>query len=192
MSASAKRKNASRTIKYLSEAELKKVFQRNQKSKSKRDRAIFLIAYRHGLRPSEVGLIQVGDVDFDKMRTHIERLKGSYSGENSMQPDEVRILKSYLKARNSESPYVFLSKRGLPISRQMLDVLMRKYGELANLPQDKRHFHVLKHSIATHLIDAGADVKFVKDWLGHANINNTEIYAKLLGASREKELESIF
>ena len=44
---------------------------------------------------------------------------------------------------------------------------------------EKRKFRCLKHSIATHLLDAGADLAFVKDWLGHANIQNTTIYARL-------------
>ncbi len=59
-----------------------------------------------------------------------------------MQPDEVRILKSYL---------------------------MHDYAEKAGLPADKWHFHVLKHSIATHLLDASDDIRFVQDWLGDSN-----------------------
>jgi site-specific recombinase XerD len=72
---------------------------------------------------------------------------------------------------------VFASVRGTPISRRTLDWLMKRYGEKAELPPDKRHFHVLKHSIATHMLEAGADPRFVQDWLGHANIQNTVIYA---------------
>ena len=186
------RRTRTETIKFLTEDELKRLMKAISKEGSKRDKAIFLTAYRHGLRPSEVGLLQVSDIDFQKMRLQNHRLKGSYSGVNSIQPDEARILKSYLKSRNSDSPYLFLSKRGLPISRQMLDVLMRKYGALAGIPDDKQHFHVLKHSIATHLMDSGADIKFVQDWLGHANIQNTEIYAKLTGASRAKKAREHF
>jgi hypothetical protein len=69
----------------------------------------------------------------------------------------------------------------------MLAVLMKRYGEEARLPREKCHFHVLKHSIATHLLDADADLRFLQNWLGHANIQNTVIYAALVSHSRERK-----
>jgi site-specific recombinase XerD len=53
-----------------------------------------------------------------------------------------------------------------PISRYTLWHLMQRYGAAVDLPPEKRTFHILKHSIATHLLDAGADLAFVRDWLG--------------------------
>jgi integrase len=55
-----------------------------------RNRAIFLIAYRHGLRASEIGLLRTGDLDFKKLRIMVHRLKGSYSGEHPLQSDEFK------------------------------------------------------------------------------------------------------
>src|SRR6266404_6755109 len=66
------------------------------------------------------------------------------------------------------------------------------HGEVAALPPEKRKFHCLKHSIATHLLDAGADLAFVKDWLGHANIQNTTIYARLTTATLDAQARPIF
>ena len=63
--------------------------------------------------------------------------------------------------------------------------MMQRYGAAATLPPEKRKFHCLRHSIATHLLDAGADISFVRDWLGHANIRNTAIYARLTTAGRD-------
>ena len=122
-------KSNTQTIEFLTEGELKKLFAVIIKADKKRDKALFLIGYRHGLRASEIGLLQVSDIDFETMRLNVRRLKGSNSGVNAIHPDEARYLKSYLKARNSDSPFLFLSKRGLPISRQMLDVLIKNYGE---------------------------------------------------------------
>ena len=109
-----------------------------------------------------------------------------------LQADEVRILKSYLRTREDSLPYLFPSRKGAPISRAMLDVLIKSYGEKAKLPEDKRHFHVLKHSIATHLLDTGADIRFVQDWLGHANIQNTVIYAQISVGNREQRAREHF
>ncbi len=177
------------TIKFLTLDETRRLF---AGITDKRDKAIFLLAYRHGLRASEIGLLRVSDLDPKRLRVMLHRLKGSLSGEHSLQADEARALKAWLKSKETDSPILFPSRRGLPISRQMLDVLMKGYGEEAGIPKDKRHFHVLKHSIATHLLDAGADLRFVQDWLGHANIQNTVIYTALVSTSREQKARQYF
>jgi site-specific recombinase XerD len=69
---------------------------------------------------------------------------------------------------------------------------MQKYGELAALPRKKRQFHALRHSIAVHLLDAGADVAFVQDRLGHANIQNTMVYMRYTTATREAQTRRLF
>ena len=121
--------------------------------RSKRDKAIFLVGYRHGLRASEIGLLQRADVDVKQGRVSIHRLKGSISGVYPMQPDVLKAIRSYLRTREDESPYPFLSNRNVPIGRFMLWEPMQQYGEQAGLPVEKRKFHCLKHSIATHLPD---------------------------------------
>ena len=127
---------------------------------SPRDRALFLIAYRHGLRASEVGLLRVDDVDFRALRIVVHRLKGSHSGTHPLNPTRPR--RSGLTCASNPippSPVLFPSNRGDPIARRTLDWLMKRYGEAAELPEAKRHFHCLKHSIATHLLEAGADLR---------------------------------
>ena len=151
-----------------------------------------MTAYRHGLRASEIGLLQINDVDFKGLRITIHRVKGSRSGTYPMQPDEARILKTYLRSREDSSPYLFVSNRGTPIRRVMLHYLMKHYGELAKLPADKQHFHTLRHSIATHLLDAGQDLRFVQDWLGHSNIQNTVIYTYLSSTTRQQKARAAF
>jgi site-specific recombinase XerD len=179
----------SQTIKFLTFDETKRLF---ENITSKRDKAIFLFAYRHGLRASEVGLLRKTDVDLKTLRMMIHRNKGSLSGEHPLQSDEVRVLKAYLRTREDSLPYLFPTRKGSPISRAMLDVLIKGYGEAANLPKEKRHFHVLKHSIATHLLEKGAELRFLQDWLGHSNIQNTVIYTALVSSSREQKAREYF
>jgi site-specific recombinase XerD len=139
-----------------------------------------------------VGLVHVDDLNFAQQRMTIHRLKRSLAGIYPLRADEVKALKAHLRERQSPSPTLFLSQRGTPISRRQLDTLMKHYGELAAIPASKRHFHVLKHSIATHLLDAGADLRFVQDWVGHASIKNTVIYAQLTSRRRDEEARKVF
>jgi type 1 fimbriae regulatory protein FimB/type 1 fimbriae regulatory protein FimE len=177
------------TIKFLSLDEIQRLF---SVITSRRNRALFLIAYRHGLRAGELGLLQTNDLDFKNLRAMFHRLKGSLSGQHPLQSDEVRALKAHVKSRKNNTQVLFTSSRGTPISTRTLDWLMKGYGEKAEIPPDKRHFHVLKHSIATHLLEAGADLRFVQDWLGHANIQNTVIYASLTSRSRDENARKLF
>lgn len=176
-------------IRFLTLDEIKRLF---SVITNKRDKALFLIAYRHGLRASEVGLLQRDDIDLKQMRITIHRLKGSKSGVYPLQADEAKVLKAYLKTRDDLLPTLFTNNRGLPITRNGLLWLMKQYGQKAKVPQDKQYFHALKHSIATHLLDAGAELRFVQDWLGHANIQNTVIYTYLASSTREAKARSVF
>lgn len=178
-----------KTIKYLTQDELKRLL---GVITNKRDKAIFLIAYRHGLRASEVGMLRPSDVDLARGRIRIERLKHSQGGEHPLQVDEIKALKAWLKHREDNNPYLFPSRMGLPIHRRTLDYLMKAYCEKASIPISKRHFHVLKHSIATHLLDAGADIRFVQEWIGHQNIQNTVVYAQISNRAREEQARKLF
>ena len=178
-----------RTIKYLTQDELKRLL---RVIDSKRDKAIFTVAYHHGLRCCEIGMLKLENIDLDTGRIRIYRAKNSLGGEYLMQPDEIKAIKSWLRQRKDTNPYLFPSGRGLPISPRMLDYLTKKYGARAGLPKDKRHFHVLKHSIATHLLEAGADIRFVQDWIGHKNIQNTVVYTQITNPARDAQALKLF
>ncbi len=150
-----------------------------------RDRALFLVAYRHGLRASEVSLLKKTDVDLGGTKITIRRLTQRPAGVHTLQKDETLALKRYLKSRTDTSAILFLSTSGGAISRRSLDWLMKEYGQKAKLPPTKRHFHVLKHSIATHLLGEGADLRFVHEWLGHTMLQSTALYAYLVTAERK-------
>lgn len=176
-------------IKFLSVDETKRLF---SVISNKRDKALFLIAYRHGMRADEMGLFMRNDFDRKSGKLTIHRKKGSLGGLQPMQPDEMRILKAYLATRDDELPALFLSRNNQPISRFMCWELMKHYAELAGIPEDKATFHALKHSIATHLLEAGADLRFVQDWLGHSNIQNTVIYTHLVTNKKQEKARGLF
>ena len=98
-------------IHFLTQPELRALFRVMTR---KRDRALFLVAYRHGLRASEVGLLHVDDLNLAQQRVTIHRVKRSLSGIYPLRADEVTALKAYLRERTSPSPSLFLSQRGTP------------------------------------------------------------------------------
>jgi type 1 fimbriae regulatory protein FimB len=151
-----------------------------------RDRALFGAMYYFGLRASEVGLLLREYVNFRTRRIYIPRLKGGVPGEKVMTADCRRLLQSYLQSRRDALPYLFPSRNAQPISRKRIDALFRHYAQHAELPPHKRHSHCLRHSIATHLIDAGQSLEYVQDHLGHRSIQSTGVYAKISDAKRER------
>lgn len=170
-------------IKFLTVEELRRLF---SVIKNKRDRALFLVAYRHGLRASEIGMIRVEDVDFQEGRIRVVRLKGSSASVHSLQPDETRALRAFVKQAKLTNGILFKSSHRKPISRRTLDYLMKQYGEKAGLPKDRCHFHVLKHSIATHMLEADFGLIEIKDWLGHRSLRNTAIYTFVTQTKRDE------
>lgn len=157
-----------------------------------RDRALFPLAYHHGLRASEVSLLQRQDIHDRQGRIYIPRVKGSVSKTYPLQPEDLRRLHAYLRARKDDSPALFISNRSMPLERRSYWDLMQTYGERAGIAKAKRRFHALRHAIAVHLLDAGADVAFVQDRLGHANIQNTMVYMRYTTVTRDAQTRQLF
>lgn len=168
---------------YLQVDELERLF---RAISDPRDRAIFRLAYHAGLRASEVGLLELRDYNPRTERIYIHALKGSNSGEHHLCREEQKALRAWLKTRGSEPGPIFLSRNHRPISRKQLHELMRVYCRLAMIPPALSHFHVLKHSCATHLAAKGFGVEQIQDWIRHANIQNTMGYMKITNARRDQ------
>jgi integrase len=163
---------------------------------STRDYAIFRVAYHHGLRASEVGMLSMSDwfpdARMENDRLMIHRLKKSISAETRIVPAAAEALRRWVKKRGSQPGPIFPSRNDKPISRQRLDELVKMYGKKAGIPEDKRHFHSLRHTCATSLLsEHNLDVAHVKDHLGHKNIQNTMIYAQLTAAASDARFNKL-
>lgn len=157
-----------------------------------RDEALFLLAYRHGLRVSEVCQMEKTDLQLEENRVFCRRLKGSISGFHVIDEKEKALLIRYFGLRSRPSKWLFLGAGKGHISRQTVDRMMKRYGAAAKIPASKRHFHVLKHTIAVHMLEAGADIKLVQELLGHRNIQNTLVYAELVSTYRDAKQKELF
>jgi integrase len=76
----------------------------------------------------------------------IPRVKGSIAKTYPLQPDDLRCLRAYLQTRDDDSPYLFISTRGIPLKRRSYWDLMQKHGQVAAIPKSKRRFHALRHA----------------------------------------------
>jgi len=141
-------------------------------------------------------LLQRTDVNVKHGRFTVPQLKGSLGGVYPMQPDPIKLLRSYVNSREENLAYLCMSHGGLPLDHTTLWHWVKKYAEAARVNPEKVKFHSLKQPIARHLRDAGADLAFVKAGLGHASIqnHNTTIYAnaKLTNTARDTQARLLF
>lgn len=188
---SRRARKKTRAIQYLTEDELAALFRAIAAGGNARDLAVFEVAYHRGLRASEVPLIQVGHLRLNQKRLYVTRLKGGVSGEFVITDREARALKSYIKRRPSLPGPLFVSREKHGIGRRRLDQLMKVYGRKAGLPEEKRHFHCLRHSCATSLLERDVSIELVQDHLGHTDIRNTMVYAKITSGKRRRKDEQL-
>ncbi|MGD2091537.1 MAG: tyrosine-type recombinase/integrase [Candidatus Aminicenantes bacterium] len=185
-------KSKERRVKYLEKNEVSRFFRAIPPEKV-RDRAMFDLIYRHGLRRIEVTWLRKEWLN--NGRIWILRAKNSISQEYNLHPDSKALISLYLTRRgDDENPFLFTGRESgtnSSISKGMVYYLFGKYAEIAKIPQDKRFVHTLRHSIAVHLLDAGWDIGDVQDWLGHKDVKNTMIYAKISNKRREKQFQKL-
>jgi len=154
------------------------------RERSTRDWAMILLAYRHGLRASEVCGLKLADVDLKTGSIFVRRLKGSLQ---TMQPlyqhrgqpllDETTAIKAWLRKRPADgSDYLFTSQKGGKLGRTQFFRNFQTITESAELPAEKRHPHVLKHSLASHLVAGNVNLALVRQALGHRSIRSTMAY----------------
>jgi type 1 fimbriae regulatory protein FimB len=178
------------TLTFLTQNEMKALLD-GAKRRGVRDFAMILLAYRHGLRASEVCNITIGNLDLEAGNIRCQRGKGSISNWQLLAKDEVKAVSAWLKRRpQTGSPFLFLSRKGSPVSRSQLFRIVQEVGRKAGLPMEKCHPHILKHSIGTHLANAGMPVQVIMSRLGHRNIQNTMKYLQVSSAFVDRAFES--
>lgn len=145
-----------------------------------RDVAILETLYATGSRASEVVNLKLRDLHLDSGFCQCEG-KGSKQRLVPLGKPAIAALHAYLKELrpkllpSGEAPWVFISRGGKALTREMLWILVKKYVQRAGL-NARVSPHTLRHSFATHLLAGGADLRTVQELLGHANIRTTQHY----------------
>jgi len=132
-----------------------------------RDRTMILVAYRHGLRVSELINIKWEQIDFRCAQMHVNRLKNGSASTHPVEGDELRLMRR-LQREYPDAPFVFTTERGGPLTRSTVSKL--------GFPV---HPHMLRHGTGYYLANKGIPTRTIQAFLGHRSIQHTVKYTEL-------------
>ena len=169
-------RRSSRPREYLTERQIDKLMDAASGNRwGHRDATAILLAYRHGLRASELVALRWDDVDFRTGKLHVRRSKG---GQPSVHPIGGRELRALRRLQREGGRYVFTSERLAPLSVAGYQRMVARAGEAAGF-RFQISSHVLRHSCGYKLANDGRDTRSIQHYLGHRSIASTVRYTAL-------------
>lgn len=160
--------------KLLNETELTKLF---NALTNKKHKAMLFTAYSAGLRVSEIVNLKLADIDSGRMQIHIRNAKGKKDRYVGLSPVLLDILRSYIRgSKPRPGEYLFESEQTLTAyPSRTVQQIFSQAKQKAGIRKEVG-IHSLRHSFATHLLEKGTDIRYIKDILGHFDIKTTERY----------------
>ena len=164
---------AYRQREYLTESEVERLVEaaRKRGRSGSRDAAAILLAYRHGLRAQELCSLRWAQTDLRHGRLHVNRVKGGIESVHPLHGPELRALRSL----QGNSPYVFVTEAGTPVTGAWFLRMLQRTGRAAKLPFAV-HPHMLRHACGYKLANDGHDTRSLAHYLGHRNLQSTARY----------------
>ena len=168
-----------RTREYLTDVEVQRLMKAAGGNRwGHRDATIILVAYRHGLRVSELVDLRWDQIDFNHGNLAVRRVKQGSPSTHPIRGDELRALRRLQREQNPKSPFLFTSERGAPFTTAGFARMVERAGEAAKLGF-KAHPHMLRHACGYALANKGHDTRALQAYLGHKNIQHTVRYTEL-------------
>jgi integrase len=168
-----------RSREYLTQAEVEKLIEAAGDNRNgHRDAAMVLVAYRHGLRVSELVTLRWDAVDFTHGRLHVSRAKQGSPSVHPISGRELRALRRLQREQEPASPFMFTSERGSPFSTAGFFKMVARLGVAAKFDV-KVHPHMLRHACGYKLANDGVDTRSLQAYLGHKNLQHTVKYTEL-------------
>jgi integrase/recombinase XerD len=165
----------------LTKSEVKKLLSNIKNFKHK---TLVLFMYSLGLRISELTNIKIKDLNFERHFCFIREGKGGKERAIPLPKELSDKIKIFIQSRELTSEYVFYNKQGNRLSSRAIQKVVCQAAEKAGL--DKRVYpHMLRASFATHMLEAGLDIRYVQHLLGHENLDTTRIYTKVTSQADE-------
>jgi len=180
-------KNSLRRLReYLTPTEIDKLISAAKQTgrHGTRDATMILLAYRHGLRVSELVSLRWSQIDLKEGLIYVLRRKNGLPTQHPLFGPELRALRQ-LKRDYPDTDYVFISERKAPLTTDTFRKLITRAGKIADLNLSV-HPHMLRHSTGFKLANDGHDTRSIQHYLGHKNIQNTVRYTEIT-AARFKE-----
>lgn len=139
-------------------------------------KALLALAYSSGVRREEAQQLKVSNIDSSRMRIHVTNGKGRKDRYTILSNKALELLRTYYKA-SRPSVYLFESsyKKGGFLSASSLNNIVKNSAKKAGI-QKRISFHTLRHTFATHLLEAGVNIKLIQQLLGHSSIKTTMVY----------------
>jgi type 1 fimbriae regulatory protein FimB/type 1 fimbriae regulatory protein FimE len=170
---------AYRTREHLTEAEVDRLIKAASDNRwGHRDATMVLVAFRHGLRASELVDLRWDQIDFNGALLHVRRVKQGSPSTHPIRGDELRSLRKLQREQDPKSPFVFTSERGSPFTTAGFARMLERAGEAVRL-SFKVHPHMLRHACGFKLANDGHDTRSLQAYLGHKNIQHTVRYTEL-------------
>ena len=145
--------------------------------KNPKHKLLIEFMYSSGLRVSECVSLKIDDLDLNEKMGKIRHGKGNKERYIILSDNLITQLNEYLHAKKYESPY-FFSVKSKPITTRQAQKVVKEAAKKAGIK--KRVFcHALRSSFATHLLEAGTDIRVIQELLGHSNLSTTQIYTKV-------------
>ena len=168
-----------RTREYLTEAEVKRLMKAAAANRwGHRDATMLLVAFRHGLRASELVDLRWEQVEFRTATLHVRRVKQGTPSSHPILGDELRALRRLQREQDPKSTFVFTSEQKEPFSTAGFARMVERAGRKARLAF-KAHPHMLRHACGYALANRGHDTRALQAYLGHKNIQHTVRYTEL-------------
>jgi type 1 fimbriae regulatory protein FimB/type 1 fimbriae regulatory protein FimE len=168
-----------RTREYLTDAEVAKLTEAAKANRyGHRDATMVLLAYRHGLRASELVDLRWDQIDFDNATLAVRRVKKGSPSTHPIRGDELRALRRLAREQAPKSAFVFVSERGSPLTTAGFARMVERAGAVAGF-EFKAHPHMLRHACGFALANKGHDTRSLQAYLGHKNIQHTVRYTEL-------------
>lgn len=166
--------------KMLSKKEVKKLF---EQIKNKKHLLIMKLTYGMGLRVSEIINIKISDIDSARMQVLIRGAKGKKDRYTNLPESVLELLRIYYKTYRPNE-WLFEGQYGGQYSKGSVQAIFKRSMKKAGIKKTIG-VHGLRHSYATHLLEAGADLRFIQELLGHHNIKTTQIYTHVTDNSKQ-------